>query len=277
MKVSVIIPTYNRAHTLKRAINSILSQTINDFEIIVVDDCSTDETNQLVHSFENVKYIVNRHKRGPAGARNQGIEVASGDYVAFLDSDDEWFQRHLENSIHYLESCSLDASYALWYRMKGSLWEKYSEEWLDFLIKDLNLKVNGKAILLGNKIAEYMLAKPFWCFHIDTLIVKRNTIFECGLFKEHFSSAEDLEFAFRLLLIAPTCLIREYHAYYYEGDDNIVALRKNDSVKMKAHNINMMTAFKEMSALMETLPFIVDKAKCREQLNQSIKQYEVLC
>lgn len=275
MKVSVVIPTHNRAHCLTRAINSVLSQTNKDFEIIVVDDRSKDETKQLVQSFADVKYVVNQHKRGPAGARNQGIEVASGEYVAFLDSDDEWLPEHLESSLMYLESYKLDASYALWYRMRGTIWEKYPSEWLDIVVSDLNLTVNNKAILLGERIAEYTVSKPFWCFHIDTLVVKRDVLLKCQ-FKEHFSSAEDLEFVFRLLLTASACLINEYHAYYYEGDDNIVALRKYDAAKVRIHNANMVRAFKEIESLIESLPF-VDKTKCQEQLNWKIEQYEILC
>jgi len=278
MRVSAVIPAHNRAHTLSRAIRSILSQTERPDEIIVVDDRSTDGTEQLVTgSFRDVRYMLNEHAAGPAGARNQGIERATGDYIAFLDSDDEWFPRHLESSLRCLKKHNLGASYALWYRLRGASWEKYSEEWLGFMMQDLGLKSDDGVIVLGDKIAEYMVAKPFWCFHTDTLVARRDALLACGTFKENFHSAEDLEFSFRLLLKTPACLIKEYHAYYYEGDDNIVALRRDDHAKLRAHHIEMVKAFGEIGRLVETSPFIEDKGRCRDQLSRKIAKYEVLC
>jgi glycosyltransferase involved in cell wall biosynthesis len=93
-KVSVIIPTYNRAQLLKEAIDSVLAQTYKNFELIVVDDNSIDNTKDVVEgyikNFQNIRYALNRHKKGAGGARNTGIESASGEWVAFLDSDDLW-------------------------------------------------------------------------------------------------------------------------------------------------------------------------------------------
>jgi len=88
--VSVVIPTYNRAHLLSRAIHSALAQDFPELEVIVVDDGSTDETTQLVTQFEAVRAIRFEHNRGGAATRNAGIEAARGEFVAFLDSDDEW-------------------------------------------------------------------------------------------------------------------------------------------------------------------------------------------
>jgi len=276
MNVSVIIPTYNRAHTLARALRSVLSQTVDAAEIIVVDDHSTDETKRLVSEFEGVRYVINSHHRGPGGARNEGIDAASEKYVAFLDSDDEWFPKHLEESQYCLKTYDLDASYALWYRQRGDSWEGYSDDWLDLLVRDLNLKATDDAILLGDKIAEYTISKPFWCFHTDTLVVKRHLIHELGMFDEELLSSEDLEFSYRLLLESSACLIDKYHALYYEGDDNIVALHTEDPVKTKAHAKNTVKALKKIGHLMESA-YTVDAEKCRAQLNRKIEEYEVLC
>lgn len=96
--VSVIIPTYNRAHLIDRAIQSVSNQTYHDFEIIVVDDASTDNTEEIVKSFNDEKIIYLRHEtnRGAQAARNTGIKAARGDWIAFLDSDDEWLPEKLE-------------------------------------------------------------------------------------------------------------------------------------------------------------------------------------
>jgi len=91
-KVSVIIPTYNRAYLVGRAIRSVLNQTYQDFEIIVVDDGSTDNTEEVVKSF-------NDPRRGGSAARNTGIRAARGEYIAFLDSDDEWLPEKLEKQV----------------------------------------------------------------------------------------------------------------------------------------------------------------------------------
>lgn len=276
MKVSVIIPTFNRAHTLGRAIQSVLSQTERDFEIIVIDDHSTDNTKSLIKQFGGIKYVLNRKSQGPAGSRNQGLEEASGKYVAFLDSDDAWFPRHLEESLSCMESLHLDACYALWYRKRGVLWERYPKEWLDILKSDLKLKQIGPAIPLGNLIAEYTVAKPFWCFHIDTLVVKKQALLNCGPFDESFFCAEDLEISFRLLSKLSVGLINKYHARYFEGDDNIVALRNEDPGKKKQFNRYMVKAFKKIRTMVEESPSIIDKAHCREQLAKKIKNYALL-
>jgi len=104
--VSVIIPTYNRAHLVGRAIRSVLNQTYQDFEIIVVDDGSTDNTEEVVKSFNDprIRYIRHEKNRGGSAARNTGIRAARGEYIAFLDSDDEWLPTKLEKQIELLET-----------------------------------------------------------------------------------------------------------------------------------------------------------------------------
>lgn len=103
--VSAIVPTYNRAHSIGKSINSILTQSYQDFEIIVVDDCSTDNTEEIVKSFKNprIKYIQHQHNSGAAVARNTGIENSSGCYIAFLDSDDEWLPQKLAKQVELLQ------------------------------------------------------------------------------------------------------------------------------------------------------------------------------
>jgi len=99
--VSVIIPTYNRAHLVGRAIRSVLNQTYQDFEIIVVDDCSTDNTEEIVKGFNDhrIRYMRHDRNRGGSAARNTGIKASQGKYIAFLDSDDEWLPEKLEKQI----------------------------------------------------------------------------------------------------------------------------------------------------------------------------------
>lgn len=108
--VSVIIPTYNRARLLGRAIQSILNQTYPNFEIIVVDDCSTDKTENVVRSFrdERIRYIRQEKNTGAVVARNRGIKAAIGEHIAFQDSDDEWLPEKLEKQMKAFEIGPLD-------------------------------------------------------------------------------------------------------------------------------------------------------------------------
>ena len=102
-KVSVVMPTYNRAHLIGRAIQSVLNQTYQDFEIIVVDDGSMDNTEKVIREFQKkdkrILYIQHEKNKGEAAARNTGIEVAKGEYIAFQDSDDEWLPEKLEKQM----------------------------------------------------------------------------------------------------------------------------------------------------------------------------------
>lgn len=95
--VSVILPTYNRADILGSAVESVLEQTYEDFELLIVDDGSTDDTDDTVAAFDDprIRYIEHDVNKGAAAARNTGIEAARGSYIAFQDSDDEWSPRKL--------------------------------------------------------------------------------------------------------------------------------------------------------------------------------------
>jgi glycosyltransferase involved in cell wall biosynthesis len=101
--VSVIIPTFNRSHLLEETLNSVLAQSFKDFEIIVVDDASTDGTQILLNKFSSLQTIVLDVNQGVSYARNRGIEVAKGRYICFLDSDDLWEPKKLEIQTQWME------------------------------------------------------------------------------------------------------------------------------------------------------------------------------
>ena len=104
MKISVIIPTYNRKKTLARAIQSVINQSLSPFEILIIDDGSNDGTEEWVKdNFQNIKYIY-QNNHGVSSARNIGIENAYGDWVAFLDSDDEWLPNKLYEQVKAIDS-----------------------------------------------------------------------------------------------------------------------------------------------------------------------------
>lgn len=112
VKVSVVIPSYNSARYLTAAIDSVLAQTYENFEILVVDDGSTDETKDVLKRYENSIRYLYKPNGGVSSARNHGIENAKGEYLAFLDADDAWLPEKLEKQIIELEKNAGRACYA---------------------------------------------------------------------------------------------------------------------------------------------------------------------
>ena len=108
--ISVILPTYNRAHTLMRAVTSVLNQDYREIELIVVDDASTDGTTELLESIADPRLRVIRHdhNKGVAGATNTGIQAARGEIIAFQDSDDEWLDGKLSHQMARLAAAPSD-------------------------------------------------------------------------------------------------------------------------------------------------------------------------
>lgn len=108
--ISVVMPTYNRAKTIERAVYSILNQTYQDFEIIIIDDNSNDNTEQIIKEIndERIRYIKNSVNKGANESRNIGVREAKGDFIAFQDSDDEWVKNKLELQIIALEKTNSD-------------------------------------------------------------------------------------------------------------------------------------------------------------------------
>lgn len=108
--ISVIIPTYNRGRLILDSVNSVLNQTYKNIELIVVDDCSTDDTEQILKSLNDCRlnYLRLEKNSGACVARNRGIEVASGEYLAFNDSDDLWIPEKLNCQLDFLNKNSAD-------------------------------------------------------------------------------------------------------------------------------------------------------------------------
>ena len=106
--VSIIIPTFNRAGMIHRAIESIKLQTFNDWELIVVDDASTDSTEEIIQTYmrddQRIRYIKHEKNQGGSAARNSGIKNSKGSYIALLDDDDRWYPEKLRLQYDYLQN-----------------------------------------------------------------------------------------------------------------------------------------------------------------------------
>ncbi len=189
--ISVIIPTYNRAYILHKAIESVLAQTFKNWELIVVDDGSTDETPYLVTKYPLI--YVRKPNRGVSHTRNVGILKAKGDFIAFLDSDDCFVPEKLEKQIKFFEKnphYKIVQTDEIWY--KG------------------HRKINPKKIHQKAEGWFFDRAIKLCVVSISTVLIKKEVFKEVGLFDEAFPVCEDYDFWLRVSLKMPVGLIKEY-------------------------------------------------------------------
>ncbi len=210
--VSVIIPTYNRAHLIGRSIQSVLNQTYLDFEIIVVDDGSTDNTEEVIKVFQEhdkrIRFIRHENNKGAAASRNTGITAAKGEYIAFQDSDDEWFPQKLEKTLNILEAHkNIDFIFSYGKIVKAKE-----------IIGDV-----GKTPGVNRISKKKLMIKLFTYNFIPTqgVIVKKEKIIEVGGFDENIYSASDHELWLRLAPICNVYFVDKPLFYLYFSDECI--------------------------------------------------------
>ena len=187
--VSVIIPTYNRAHILDLSITSVLNQTIEDIEVIIVDDASTDETSSLVANMNDARihYICLKHNRGANVARNTGISQARGQYIAFQDSDDEWLPHKLEKQLLALEQLT---------KKKGIVYCQYQR------IENGSLgRVFGKPFNPNTLLRQSYIGTPTMVAHRSCFIREQ--------FDEMLPRRQDWEICLRLMQKYPFVFVPE--------------------------------------------------------------------
>jgi glycosyltransferase involved in cell wall biosynthesis len=191
--VSVIIPTFNRAKKIVRAISSVLSQTFTDFEIIVVDDGSTDGTEDVVAGFAHrISYIVHPSNLGVSAARNTGIRKSNAQFIAFLDSDDYWLPEKLAVQMDFFKAntqalaCQTEE---IWIR-KGCRVNP----------KKKHLKPSGNIFEPSLKLC---LVSP------SAVMLKRSVLEEVGMFDEDLPACEDYDLWLRIACRYPVYLIQQ--------------------------------------------------------------------
>lgn len=142
--VSIIMPSWNTDHFIAASIKSVINQTYSNWELIIVDDCSTDKTDDVVSSFADprIKYIKNDHNMGAALTRNRAMREAQGEWIAFLDSDDLWMPDKLAKQIAFMESNGYNFSY-------------HEYERIDESGEPLNIHVSGPAVVNKRKMYNY--------------------------------------------------------------------------------------------------------------------------
>ncbi|PFF35240.1 beta-1,3-N-acetylglucosaminyltransferase [Bacillus cereus] len=200
--VSVVIPLYNAEKYIEETMESILNQTYKHIEIVIVNDGSKDQSASIVKSLEQkypgqIKYVP-QENQGVSVARNTGIENASGEYVAFLDSDDLWHPTKIEKQVESMHKNNMNACYCGYMNFYEETGEKV-EHATNFINGDMT-----KAFLTHQVVAQ-----------TSTWIFKRSIVMDHNIrFTPGCSWGEDLEFLFKLMSVTNICYVDEYLTYY---------------------------------------------------------------
>lgn len=186
-KVSVILPTYNRAHCLEKAVQCVLQQTYEELELIIVDDASTDGTGELVAQMgdKRIRYYCSNKNQGASGARNYGMEKAECAYIAFQDSDDYWHAGKLEKQMRALQA-QPEAGFCyhkMRYHLGGESYAILPAEEIAFE------KKNGT--IYEQLLYDNMVSPPI-------LLARLECIRDTGLFDTEFKALEDYDYALRM-------------------------------------------------------------------------------
>lgn len=184
MKISVVIPMYNSRNTILNTLNSVKNQTILPFEVVIIDDGSKDESATVVEDFISVNsalniQLVKQKNRGVSSARNVGLKLAKGDWIALLDSDDEWLPTKLERQIQVLnENPTIDF-----------LGTNRNGEYFD--------KILWKKLSVLTRISPKLLMVKF-IFVVPTVIFRKKIVLDAGYFDETQKYAEEGNYFIRI-------------------------------------------------------------------------------
>lgn len=208
MTFSVVIPMYNRESVIGRAINSVLKQTCQDFEIVVVDDGSTDKSVETVKKIKDSRIkIVLQDNAGATAARNHGVLESKGRYVSFLDSDDEWFPTMLENQLKQYKSDSA----------------------IGCVYSDVNVVYNDGTIHpFGPKLGVYgdayaKILKQGYMAPTSIVSAKRDLLLEVGLFDIYLPASQDDDICFKLAKVSKIAFIPEVMALMHLDTNNRIS------------------------------------------------------
>jgi len=204
--VSVILPAHNEADVIDRAIESVRTQTLEDFELIVVDDCSDDGTADIASSYDDPRMEVVRHSnnRGGGAARNTGIMNAEGRYLAFLDADDEWYERKLEVQHEHLSS--MDDSHVGVY---CAVHDTNNQGPIASAVYEWVLDNSTPPDEGGSELIPHVLSREFTLGGSSTLFIRADTVRQMGGFDSEFDRHQDIEFLIRLLKIGKLAYVDE--------------------------------------------------------------------
>jgi glycosyltransferase involved in cell wall biosynthesis len=238
--ISCVIPTHNRASKVVNAIESVLSQTYQNIEILVVDDQSKDHTKEVVEAVcqkeKRVRYLLNPNK-GANNARNFGITNARGEYIALLDDDDIWVETKLEKQLNIFKG--LGKEYGVVY----CAMERKS-------LKGKNLRRHPSrfSIVKDGNILSRLLKRNF--ITTSSLLVKAEVFKVSGLFNPTYKSFQDWELLSRIAIDYHFHYINEILVYVYESDDSITLDKSGRVITKIKHLKQFMHLYKERPKLL---------------------------
>ncbi len=218
--VTVIIPTYNRSYLLSRAINSVINQTYANLECIVVNDASTDGTDEVLRKYsdQRLRYFKHKENRHVSAARNTAIGKARGELVAFLDDDDEWLPKKLEKQVDLIQKISPE--YGMVYC------------WMDIYKK---FKKIGEVhpILRGDIFSNTLLKQPIG--NCSTLMVRMNVVKEVGNFDEMLPRGNDGDFIRRICKKYKVDFVPEVLGHYIVGHNDRITSQSTHGIRQALH------------------------------------------
>ena len=207
MNISVIIPTYNRYELLKRALHSVYAQTYLPKEVLVVDDGSKDKTQDIKNDFPSIKYLY-QNNSGVSSARNLGIQNASCEWLAFLDSDDEWHSKKLQEQVHF-------------HQTNSEILMSYTDElWIR---NEKKVKIPKKFRKIGEDV---FLENLSYCNIAPSSVVMHKNLFERhGLFDENLEVCEDYDMWLRIAIKENIGLVDKKLIAKYAGHKNQLSFK----------------------------------------------------
>jgi glycosyltransferase involved in cell wall biosynthesis len=259
--ISVIIPTYNRAAFICRAVESVLDQTFRDFEVIVVDDGSTDNTRQLLEKYRslpNFQYLYQVNK-GRSIARNEGVSHSRGNWIMFLDSDD------------YLDKNALLTLYNLAKEAKDSVM-LYG----NFLFFRDNKPAYGHSRMFAGKILNAnlfleMLMSEFWLTKTGSYLIQKEFACTIGGFSEVFEPSEDLEYVIRMFPKAKVSFVSDTVLFVEKHTENTDEMEMQQAIiKICKHYMKRKNEWKQGLSAKE-----FKKAICALKLRIANGSYEL--
>ncbi len=267
MKISVIIPTYNREKFIEKAINSVLAQSVKPYEVIIIDDGSTDETFNLLKKYKNKIKLLTQKNTGVSSARNLGIKVADGEWIALLDSDDIWLKHKLSTQIKYhKENPRIEIS-------------QTNEEWIrDGKVFKQPKKYIKKSGFIFSDLLTHSTISP------STTLIKKSIFDDIGYFDENLIVCEDYDLWLRIALkyefgLIEDSLILKYGGHFDQLSTTIWGMNRFRVQALEKH-INSLHKDEVLKILIKKCEILAkgamkrDNREIYEIYNTKVKNYK---
>ena len=272
--ISVVMPLYNARDYLKLTVDSILNQTHKNIEVVIVDDCSTDGSLELCRELyghdERVKIIKQPQNAGPGAARNTGIRSATGDYITFMDSDDEVMPGTLQKMFEAAQKFNADVvhttqfSYAL-PDEEGNMPLQLIDDSVLMFRNDIDRNAYTEVTLLSDdfdaRLEDWKNRRINW--HVCSKMIRREFLLSNNIFFSDMKLAEDMVFCFECLFRAKNYVIVPGGGYVYRITATSLSRGKKNSAHVIKAMKSQMGGVHNMSRILKEIPFFVanpDKA-----------------